>query len=228
MGTVVLVRHGETDWNADRRIQGWAPAPLNDAGREQARALGEHVAARYDIDRIVASDLRRTTETTRELRRSLSDADVEFSRAWRERDFGVLQGLSYRKLFEGYPEFSVRKSGYPAAVARPEGGESWRDVYERVRDAWTELVDEVAEAGTASDPDSTSPRRAGDETVLVVSHGGPIHVVIGLLKGYDVVETIAEIDLGNCALTEVGVDADGVPTLQRECAASFLDADAES
>ncbi|MFC6730141.1 histidine phosphatase family protein, partial [Natronoarchaeum mannanilyticum] len=43
MGTVVLVRHGETDWNADRRIQGWAPAPLNDAGREQARALGEHV-----------------------------------------------------------------------------------------------------------------------------------------------------------------------------------------
>jgi len=208
MGTVVLVRHGETDWNADRRIQGWAPAPLNDAGRRQARKLGEHVATRYDVDRIVASDLRRTTETTRELRRSLPDADAEFSRAWRERNFGVLQGLSYRELFEGYPEFSVRKSGYPAAAARPEGGESWRDVYERVRDAWTELVDELDE-----------------ETVLVVSHGGPIHVVIGLLKEYDVVETITEIDLGNCALTEVGVDADGEPTLRRECVATFLDAE---
>jgi len=211
MGTVVLVRHGETDWNAERRIQGWAPAPLNDEGHRQARALGEHVATRYDVDRIVASDLRRTTETTRELRRALPDADVEFSRAWRERDFGVLQGLSYRELFEGYPEFSVRKSGYSAAAARPEGGESWRDVYERVRNAWTELIDEL-----------------GDETVLVVSHGGPIHVVIGLLKGYDVVETIAEIDLGNCALTEVGVDADGEPTLRRECVATFLDAAAES
>jgi len=223
MGTVVLVRHGETNWNAERRIQGWAPSPLNEEGRRQARALGEHVATRYGVDRIVSSDLRRTTETTRELRRSLPDADVEFSRAWRERDFGVLQGLAYRDLFEGYPEFSVRKSGYPAAAARPEGGESWQDVYDRIRDAWTELVDELDEA----------------ETVLIVTHGGPIHVVIGLLKGYDVAETIAEIDLGNCALTEVGVDADerdsptpdsrdrqdadGELTLRRECVATFLD-----
>ncbi|SNZ15597.1 probable phosphoglycerate mutase [Natronoarchaeum philippinense] len=210
MGTVVLVRHGETAWNDERRIQGWAPASLNDRGRQQAKSLGEHVAARYEVDRIVASDLRRTTETAREVGRALPGIDVEFARAWRERDFGVLQGLAYGDLFGEYPEFSVQKSGYDAATARPEGGESWVDVFDRIRDAWTELIETV-----------------GEETVVVVSHGGPIHVVIGLLRGYDVIETITKVELDNCALTEVGVDGDGAPTLHREGETAFLDADAE-
>jgi probable phosphoglycerate mutase len=212
MGTVVMVRHGETDWNAERRVQGWAPSGLNDRGRRQARALSDHLAARYDIDRIVASDLRRTTETVREIRRALGDATrgstdappVEFSPAWRERDFGVLQGLSYESLFEGYPEFSVLESGVAGARAGPEDGESWLELRTRILDAWASLVED-----------------ASDETVLVVTHGGPIHVVIGLLRGYDIVETVVEIELDNCALTEVDVTGD--PSLRRACEAAFLE-----
>lgn len=205
MSTVVLVRHGETAWNDDRRIQGWAPVGLNDRGRAQAATLGEHLAATYEVDRIVASDLERTVETVRGIRRALDIDDVTFTPGWRERDFGVLQGLSYEELFEGHPEFSILKSGVEGARARPEGGESWLDFRERVLDSWRELCADL-----------------GEETVVVVTHGGPIHTVLGTLRGLDVVETITDIDVGNCAVTEIEVDGE-VSTIRRECAVEFFE-----
>ncbi|QSG04270.1 histidine phosphatase family protein [Natranaeroarchaeum sulfidigenes] len=205
MGTVVLVRHGETAWNDEHRVQGWAPVGLNDRGREQGTTLGRHLAAEYDIDRLIASDLRRTVETLREIRRAVDTDDVTTDRAWRERDFGVLQGLGYAELFQGYPEFSVLESGYEGASATPESGESWLDFDGRVRDAWGELRKSV-----------------GDETIVVVTHGGPIHVILGKIHGLDIVETIRDIDVGNCAVTEIEVDGDEV-TLGRECDIGFVE-----
>ncbi|MFC7197079.1 histidine phosphatase family protein [Halosimplex aquaticum] len=70
--TLLLVRHGQTTWNRDGRIQGWADSTLTERGREQARALGSHLSAEYDVDRLVASDLRRTRETVGLLRRRVS------------------------------------------------------------------------------------------------------------------------------------------------------------
>ena len=110
MTTIVLLRHGETDWNADRRIQGWAPVPLNDRGRTQAASAGEHLAALAEFDRVVASDLRRTRETAALVCEHLEPAPV-FERAWRERDFGVYQGLTYETMFSEYPEFDTGRSG---------------------------------------------------------------------------------------------------------------------
>ncbi len=204
MGTVVLVRHGETAWNDEHRVQGWAPVGLNDRGRAQGAALGRHLAAEYEIDRIVASDLRRTVETLREIRRAVDTDTVTTDRAWRERDFGVLQGLGYGELFQGYPEFSVLESGYEGASATPERGESWLDFDDRVLDAWDELHESI-----------------GDETTVVVTHGGPIHVVLGELHGLDIVETIRDIEIGNCAVTEIDVDSDSA-ALRRECDTDFL------
>lgn len=204
MGTVVLVRHGETAWNDKERVQGWAPVGLNDRGRKQGAALGRHLADEYDIDRIVASDLRRTVETLREIQRVVDAEDVATDRTWRERDFGVLQGLEYGALFQGYPEFSVLESGYEGASATPEDGESWLDFDERVLAGWDELRN-----------------HGDDETVLVVTHGGPIHVVLGELYGLDIVETIRDVDVGNCAVTEIEIGGAG-PSLRRECDTVFL------
>lgn len=67
-GTVLLVHHGETTWNRERRVQGWAPTGLTERGEEQARAAGRAIAAEHAVDRIVTSDLRRTAETARLLR----------------------------------------------------------------------------------------------------------------------------------------------------------------
>mgnify|MGYP006294809881 CR=1 FL=1 len=104
-------------------MQGWAPSTLTDRGREQARALGAHLAARYDFDRLVASDLRRTRETTAMVREHGIAPEPTFDRAWRERDFGVYQGLTKTEVFEQYPEFAVT-SGVSAVREVPENGES--------------------------------------------------------------------------------------------------------
>lgn len=189
MTTVLLVRHGETTWNRDRRVQGIAPAPLTDRGRTQAAAVGRALAEEFDVDRLVSSDLRRAKETTRIVNRHLGSIPITFDRGWRERSVGVLQGLTYDDFFEGYPEYAVTQSGYAAVTERPEGGESLLDLRGRVLDAWVRLVES-----------------AGPETVCVVTHGGPIRFVRGELDGLNAVETITDLDVENCSITEIGVD----------------------
>lgn len=189
MATIVLVRHGETAWNRDRRVQGWAAVPLNDRGREQASSLAAVIESRYDVDRLIASDLRRTLETARPIARE-TEVPVEPDTGWRERDFGEFQGLGYRELFGGYPEYAIGTSGYPAALACPESGESFIDHRERVLAAFDRLVESL---------DS-------DETAVVVTHGGSLYQVLGRLKGLDIVATVMDQDQGNSAINELSVD----------------------
>ena len=189
--TLVLVRHGETTWNRDRRVQGWAPSTLTDRGEREARAVGAHLADAHDVDGVVHSDLRRTVETARWI---VGAHDRSPRRcpdpAWRERDFGVLQGLTYEELFVGYPEFSLLESGGRAASARPEGGESWLDLRERVLAAWRRLCGAV------------EPGR----TVCVVTHGGPIRAILAAHHGLGPVEAVADLEADNCGVTTFRVD----------------------
>jgi probable phosphoglycerate mutase len=192
--TVVLVRHGETDWNAERRIQGWAPTPLSERGREQATRVGEHLAARYEFDRIVASDLRRTRETAELIGRAGVGPEPTVERRWRERDFGVYQGLSYETMFSEYPEFAVGQSGEAALAATPERGESMLDLRERVLTALDAL--------------------AHDETVLVVTHGGPLYAVCSHVMDIDYATVIDEGSQDNCAVNELR-SGDGCELVRR-------------
>jgi probable phosphoglycerate mutase len=194
MATVLLVRHGETPWNREGRIQGWAPTPLTDRGHEQARTVAAELAAR-GVDRVVASDLRRAQETAREVGRATS-APVSFDSGWRERSLGVYQGLLAEDLWETYPEFGLLEVGYLAATVTPEGGESIVDGIERTLEAWDRLL---------ADLDA-------DETVAVVAHGGPLRAVLADLRGLDVLEMLLELEVDNCAVVEVAVDG-GEPSL---------------
>jgi probable phosphoglycerate mutase len=192
--TVLLVRHGETGWNRDGRMQGWAPVGLTDRGREQARALGEWLAGSHGIDHLVASDLRRTRETTALVRACGVGPQPTFDRGWRERDVGVLQGLDRERLFGRHPEYRAT-SGVMGARATPEGGESLLDLRERVLEAWDRLL----------------ARAAGGGTLLVVTHGGPIYVLLGDVRGLDLPGSFLEHSHHNCGLTELRVHgaADG-------------------
>lgn len=191
MARVLLVRHGETAWNRDRRIQGWAPSSLTERGREQAVAVADHLAAERSVDRLVASDLRRARETARIVGGATGTA-ATFDRGWRERSFGVFQGMDYETVFGDHPEFSLSEIGYAAAEVRPEGGESMLDARERVVDAWQRLAASLG----------------GDETVAVVAHGGPIKMVVGYLRGLDVAATVFDVDVPNCSLTEVALESE--------------------
>ncbi len=184
---LVLVRHGETDWNRDSRMQGWAPSSLTDRGREQARALGTHLSDTYDFDRLLASDLRRTRETTALLRDEGVQPEPTFDRAWRERDFGVYQGLTRTEAFDEYPQFSV-ETGVSAVRETPENGESLLDARERVLAGWEQLVTD-----------------AEGETVLVVTHGGPLYIVLGHVRGQDILTAITDHSQHNCAINELQV-----------------------
>ncbi len=186
--TAVLVRHGETAWNREGRVQGWAPTSLTDRGREQARTLGAHLASTYDLDRMVASDLRRARETAVLLREGGVGPAPTYSQRWRERDFGDYQGLASETLFGTHPEFRAT-AGAMGVRARPPGGERLLDLRERVLAAWEALLAD-ATAG---------------ETVLVVTHGGPLYVLLGHLKGMALPASFVEHSHGNCALTEVQV-----------------------
>ncbi|WP_372912243.1 histidine phosphatase family protein [Salinigranum sp.] len=186
MATVLLVRHGETTWNRSGRVQGWAPTSLTDRGREQAATLGAHLASTVDVDRLVSSDLRRAAETARYVAREVG-CDLTTDAAWRERDFGCLQGFSPTEVFEAYPEYALSVSGASAATVRPDSGEALVEVRERVLDRWERLRTDL-------EP---------DETVVVVAHGGPNRLLLGSILDYDVVDSVLDIDQDNCALNEI-------------------------
>ena len=189
MTTIVAVRHGETTWNRKQRLQGWAPAPLTDLGREQADQLGAALTEGYDIDRILSSDLHRTEETV-EILLEHFDAPVTFESAWRERDIGVHQGLPMDEMSERFPEYDLVAGGPEAAHRRPESGESLVDVRERVIERW----------------ETTLAECESKETILIVTHGGPIRLLLGHLKDFDIVETIIEQSQGYCSINEFTFD----------------------
>lgn len=131
-GTVLLVRHGETTWNREGRVQGWADSTLTDRGREQARAVSTHLADAYDVDRLVVSDLSRTAETATAMGAGGLDVEPESARAWRERDFGDRQGLTQADIAKRHPE--LHWDGSLLALQRVEGGESLSAFETRVRE----------------------------------------------------------------------------------------------
>lgn len=187
MTTIVVVRHGETAWNRERRMQGWAPVPLDETGREQADAVGAWLADRYEFDAVHCSDLLRTRQTTELLLSHFDFApeDAVYEMAWRERDIGVYQGLLYDDVFERFPKFGLGEAAVDAAAELPESGESLMDLHDRVTGRFDDLVTECGD----------------DETRLVVSHGGPIYMLLGHVKGVDIREAVLDHRMDNCGVT---------------------------
>jgi len=196
MSRVLLLRHGETDWNRVDRIQGWGDISLNARGQKQAQAAAEFLADRYPgLDRLLSSDLPRAAETARAVAScgAFAHLDIEYDPVWRERDFGVYQGYEGDTFFEENPEFAMLDGHDDAKQNVPEDGESYVAFRERVRSAWTDL------------------RVDADETALIVTHGGVIRAIIAAIEGSVIENVFAEYDVENGSITEIVVD--GEPTL---------------
>ncbi len=152
-----LVRHGETQWNAARRIQGQTDTDLNAIGRRQARAAGRWLAS-AGINTLYSSDLRRAWQTAEIIGAALG-LTPQPEPALRERRYGVFEGLTYEELQRDYP------AGYAAFVARDpdydfENGESLTMLFARV----THALQEIA------------ARHPGGCVALVI-HGGVLDIV---------------------------------------------------
>lgn len=103
---VFLLRHGETTWNVERRIQGHMDAPLNDHGRWQAQQLGRALQGE-GLAAVVSSDLARTVDTAAAVA-LVAGLAVQTDPALRERSFGRFEGLTYDEIEQGWPQDALR------------------------------------------------------------------------------------------------------------------------
>ena len=159
----VVLRHGETFWNLESRIQGHADSELTAAGVAQARALGERMRGEA-FDLLVASDLGRALATARHIGRVTGHEVVPDPRL-RERHFGECQGLTYGELDHQYPDLfsSVREVDPDFQVP---GGESRRQFHDRVKAAFDALA-----------------REHEGRRLAVVSHGGVLAMLYRAIHG---------------------------------------------
>lgn len=151
MTDIILIRHGETLWNRERRMQGQTDTALSDIGRAQAAALGERLAD-TELAALYSSDLARAWDTTRAIARRTGH-DIVAEPRLRERRFGIFEGLTYSEMSERHPhEWQRFQSRDPDYVI--PGGECARDFHTRCLACLTEIAE----------------RHAGD-AVAVVTHG---------------------------------------------------------
>jgi phosphoserine phosphatase len=162
--TLLLARHGQSDWNAERRWQGHADRPLSERGRLQAEALAERLAE-VDLDAVYSSDLRRTRETAAVIAERKGLEVLELPEL-REVDVGSWSGLTRDEARERFPEAYERwRDGGPGWT----DGETYEEMTARVLDAVWKIA-----------------RSHADGHVLVVSHGGPIRAIHASALGMDV------------------------------------------
>ena len=160
---LIPVRHGETDWNVQHLLQGASDIPLNENGRAQARAAAPELARIATVKRIVSSDLSRALETAHILAEAMG-AEVVTDPRWRERSYGVWEGL---------PE-DVREADHADEYQRwVQGHEPNVEGYEMnhtVRDRALAAIEDLAPS---------------EGTHVVVSHGSTTRVAVGALLGVE-------------------------------------------
>ncbi len=135
---LLLVRHGETDWNVEGRWQGSSEVPLNSAGREQAARIAEELALR-PVDALYSSPLGRSMDTARSIGQRLR-LEVRADDRLKEISLGQWEGMLSTRIAEEYPDLHRQWCLDPRPV-RPPGGETLREVHDRVIAALEEMAD---------------------------------------------------------------------------------------
>ncbi|HEY0202065.1 MAG TPA: histidine phosphatase family protein [Burkholderiaceae bacterium] len=163
---IIAIRHGETTWNVDARMQGHLDIPLNPVGQNQARLLGAALADE-SIGAIYASDLQRAWSTAQAVA-ATTGVPVVATPELRERHFGSFQGHSFAEVEAAQPEQAQRWRKRDPDFAPPGGGESLRTFRSRI----TSIVHMLA------------ARHPGQQIVLV-AHGGVMDVLYRDATGQD-------------------------------------------
>jgi probable phosphoglycerate mutase len=153
---ILLIRHGETAWNRERRMQGHIDIPLNDEGRRQARAVGLALAGEPP-QAIVASDLQRARDTAQAIA-DVHQLPLQLSDALRERCYGAFEGMTYKEIGERYPE-AMRQWKARDLHARFPAGERNAETLHEFHHRCVSAVTDIA-------------RRYDSGKLVIVAHGG--------------------------------------------------------
>lgn len=158
---LILVRHGETIWNKERRLQGHQDSPLTEEGKKQLSVIADALKEEK-IDIAYCSDLGRAIDSAKAILLSHSMKAVQ-RRELRERSHGIVQGMTQKQADREYPELQEQRRKSKHDFHNPKG-ESYADAGARVRPFVEELKQKHA-----------------SQTVLVVTHGGINRIIIGQL-----------------------------------------------
>ena len=186
---LILIRHGETEWNATLRYMGQAAVPLNDTGRAQARAAAERLR-RYAAVALYTSDLVRAAETAEIIGAAIGLTPRPMPEL-REIDVGQWEGLTPEELYRRFPDHMREYERDPAPTVRL-GGESYAQLQERALVALNTIQ---------------RAHQLGD-TVLAVSHGGTIRALLCHVIGLDLAH-FGKLWLDNGSLTELRLGSSG-------------------
>jgi probable phosphoglycerate mutase len=188
---ILLIRHGETAWNAEKRLQGHLDVPLNATGLRQVNALGSALLAE-PLDAIFASDLQRAVNTAQAIA-APRNMTVQVDPGLRERCFGAFEGLLYAEIGGRYPEayaaWQAREidARYPMDVHQAE---TLREFSERAVGSITRLV-----------------RGADYRKVAIVSHGGVLDCVYRAATGLGLMHA-RDFDVLNASINRVVWDGE--------------------
>ncbi len=182
---IILVRHGQTQWNAAKKYQGQTDIPLNEIGRKQAAAAASHLRETEQVEAIYSSDLSRTQETAEIIAKAL-DLEKKSDPRLREFAFGVWEGMTFSEVFEKYPE-EFNNWYHNTLEFRIPGGECLNQVAARAFEALSEII------------------KAHTGNVVIVTHGG---VIKALLHKIDESNSLWQtgVDPGSITILETSGD----------------------
>jgi probable phosphoglycerate mutase len=182
----LLVRHGQTAWNAQKRFMGQLDIPLDETGRAQVAALGNRLKDEH-VDMIYASDLSRAWDTALAIQSRLaSRADVKPESRLREMDFGNWQGLTYAEIQERDPQ-NLAHWEEDRLHHAPPNGETLLAFSERVVSAYREWC--IAHT---------------EQKILLVGHGGSLQLLLAHALGLSP-DKFWQLHLSNASLTDLRV-----------------------
>ncbi len=167
MSKLVLIRHGESQWNLENRFTGWVDVPLSPKGIEEAKAAGKKLAG-FAFDRAFSSVLARANETLRLILEAIGQTaiPIEKDKALNERMYGELQGLNKAETAKKFGDEQVKiwRRSYDV---RPPGGESLKDTAERVLPYYDGRI---------------KPYVLKGETILIAAHGNSLRALVMQLE----------------------------------------------
>ncbi|TDP61654.1 histidine phosphatase family protein [Roseateles toxinivorans] len=187
---LILIRHGETDWNRRQCFQGQIDVPLNANGLVQAERMAQRLALER-VDAMVCSDLMRTRQTAAPAAAALGLAP-SYSEGWREQAFGLLEGLTFDDIRQRHPEEFALWARHDPDYELPGGAESRRRFHARVNEALQALS--AAHAG---------------RTLAVITHGGVLDMVYRSALGLSL-HGPRECAIPNAGLNRVRVSEAGL------------------
>ncbi|HHY07427.1 MAG TPA: histidine phosphatase family protein [Corynebacteriales bacterium] len=184
---LILLRHGETQYNIERRMQGQLDIELTENGKEQARKVAPVIAAQKPFA-IYSSDSSRAAVTARAVG-ELAGVEVQLDKRLRETDMGEWAGLPHTEVEEGWPGQRLKWRATPTYA--PPGGENRIELAERVAELVRELIPKHPEWGE------------DDRPLLLVSHGGTICALAAALLDFPLQNYALLSAIGNTAWAQL-------------------------